>query len=72
MVEQTRRIPIDFHAIAESTGLRRGKVARSPIFGWVVANVHDDPGPNFTCIEPPGMHDGETRLWIEGDYWCFA
>ena len=69
---EARRIPIDFHAIAEETGLRRGKLGRSPIFGWGVQNVHGEPGENFVRIEPPEMHDGETRLWIEDDHWCFA
>ncbi len=66
-----RRIPIDFHAIAEKTGLRHGKLGRS-IFGWGVSNVHGDASASFVRIDPPEMRDGETRLRIEDDHWCFT
>ncbi len=67
-----RQVPINFQTIAEETSLRRGKLGRSPIFGWGVQNVHGEAGANFCCIDPPQMSDGETRLWIECGHWCFA
>ena len=66
-----RRIPIDYHAIAEQTGLRRGKLGRS-IFGWGVQNEHGDASASFVCVDPPEMRDDETSVRIEDGHWCFT
>ena len=69
-----RCLPIDFAAIAEETGLRRGKLCKTA-FGWGVQNTYGEPGADVALITPPAMRENESELRIvEGDgcsYWCF-
>ncbi len=57
-----RRLPVDFKAIAEETGMRRGKLGRSPLFGWV---VRSDEVAHMACVKtslPPVAGGEELRL----------
>lgn len=67
-----RRIPIDIKAIMLQSGMRRGKICHSPIFGWVVQNTSGNPDwPDMAGITPPEMLPGETRISIVDGHWCF-
>lgn len=66
-----RRLHIDFRRVAEESGLVRGKLCRSPHFGWGVQNSYGDPGPDFGCITPPAFEPGETELRIDCSEWWF-
>ena len=64
----TRKVPMDFEAIARETGIRSGKVCRSEMFGW---GVYANDEPYFASIDPPPMEPGETDVRIEDNAWCF-
>lgn len=66
----TRRIPIDFKAIAEESGLTRGKLCKT-VFGWGVQNIYGDDGPTIVCVAPPPALPNET-LVIDGNDWLFT
>ena len=65
-----RRTLVDYAAIAEETGLRRGKLCRSPIFGWV---VQSDEVAHVACVKTslPPVEEGEELRLSEGTpkYW---
>jgi hypothetical protein len=58
-----KRIPVDFPAIAESAGIRRGKIAYSPVFrSWCVFAADE---PRVCVIEaPPGTVRVEDGHWV--------
>lgn len=60
-------IPIDFHAIAKDSGLRKGKIFHSPRHGWVVGNMVDF----MACINPP-KYKGKMPIRIENNCWIYA
>lgn len=62
-----RRIPIDWNAIAQESGIRRGTLCNSPAWGWCVQN-RDCAGPDIGVITPPETSDSEI-LRVSGDYW---
>ena len=64
----TRRVPIDFAAVAKEAGMRKGKLVHSRLFGW---GVYAMSGPQFRCASAPPMLPGETELRIVGKDWCF-
>ena len=66
-----RTVPIDFKAIADETGIRRGKVCKSDWLGWCVQSSERD-GVDMAAIVPPPMEPGETSLIIEGRNWIFT
>lgn len=66
-----RRVPIDFKAVVKESGLRRGRLCHSPIFGWGVQNTHGDETIDFGCVTAPVMQPGECRITIEKREWCF-
>lgn len=65
-----RRVPIDFADIARQSGLRRGRLCKTP-FGWAVQNTHGEDGPNLAVINPPAMMPGEKSVWIRDNHWEF-
>ncbi len=66
-----RRIPVDFRAVAEESGMTRGKLCHSPIFGWCVQNTHGDNVPDVATITAPELAPGEVRLAVVDGHWCF-
>lgn len=68
----TRRVPIDFDAVAEETGIRRGKIFYSElVHDWCVMSTCDAPVICMTSVTPPPAEPGET-LTIEGNDWVFT
>lgn len=67
----TRKLPIDFAALARETGLKRGNVCHHAVFGWCIQNTYGENAPDIICINPPAMEPGETFLKIEKANWCF-
>ena len=68
----TRRIPVDFIALANESGMTRGQLCHSAHSGWVVANTTGNPDwPDMATVTPPAMEAGETRLTVEDRHWCF-
>jgi hypothetical protein len=65
---RNRQLPIDFLDVAKQTGLRRGRICKTP-FGWGVQN----PGgsPSIALFNPPAMQEGESVLCIRDNQWCF-
>lgn len=69
---KTRRIPIDFKAVADESGLTRGKLCHHKIFGWGVQNTYGDKdAPDFGCVTPPEAQ-AEEVLEIDGNDWLFS
>lgn len=63
--------PVDFHAIAQETGMSRGKLCHTSL-GWVVQNTSGNPDwPDVACVTEPMMPEGATLLTVENDHWCF-
>lgn len=67
-----RRIRIDFKAVSKESGLKRGKLCRSPVFGWGVQNTSGDEGPDFGCITPPPFEEDENFIEIDGKDWVLS
>ena len=68
----SRRVPIDFSAIAKETGIRNGTVANHSAFGWVVRDNSRPPtSVRLVCIDPPAMNPDETSVTIQDNQWCF-
>jgi|GEM_PF-4164377 hypothetical protein len=66
----TRRVPIDFAAIAEATGITNGTIGHNAL-GWVVRDNNCKSYYRVFLIDPPQMLPGETRITIANDHWCF-
>ena len=60
-----RRMPIDWMAIARESGCTRGKLCKSPLFGWGVQGNGD---ADFCCITAPEIQHGQL-LRVEGNEW---
>ena len=67
----TRRVPIDFQAIAKVTGIRNMTIRHMGLLGWVVRDNSRTDGVHVTSIHPPEMERGEKRVSIEDNHWCF-
>lgn len=56
------KLPIDYAAIARKTGVSRGKICRSTVFGW---GVYDMAKGGFVCIKPPvGTYKISNGHWL--------
>lgn len=61
-----KRLPIDYRAIAEQTGIRRGTIAYSPVFqSWCVFAAYE----SCVCVidAPPGTVRIEDDHWVVND-----
>lgn len=63
-----RRIPIDWQAIAEESGLRRGTLCRNDMWGWHVQGHGVSSVPDVGIITPPEIAHGES-LRVSGNFW---
>lgn len=66
---RTRTIPIDFRAIAEETGIKRGTLVKHPALGWTVRN--DGDALDIAVINPPPLEGKETTRTVEDGCWVF-
>lgn len=67
----TRRVPIDFQAIAKATGITNGTVGHMGDLGWVVRDNNCKDGVHVASIVPPPMRICEKRVTIVKNHWCF-
>ena len=65
-----KRIPIDYQAVARETGMRKGKIAKSPLFGWGVFDSTGSTGVHFAEVTVPEV-EGSDFVCIEKDHWCY-
>ena len=63
-----RRLPIDWNDIARQSGCTKGKLCRSPGFGWGVQNGNG--GVHFAIIDPPETKEDETLVIEDGSHWA--
>jgi len=66
-----KKWPIDFQAIAKESGMTRGKLVRSPRWGWGVQNTQGvELYVDFGCITPPETEEGQLLKIEDERYWC--
>lgn len=74
MIKFSKRcVPIDYAAIANESGMSKGKIFYSKTFGWVVGNTSGNPDwPDMACITPPTLQPGEKLLQVKDNLWVFS
>ena len=71
-MECVRRVAINYPAIADESGMTKGRIVHSPWAGWVVINTTGNPEwPDMATITPPLMERDETELRVGDGCWCF-
>ena len=59
-----KKIPIDFKKISEETGVKKGKIHKNQMLGWVISG---HPDIDLICIDPP-----EGTVKIKDNHWIIG
>ena len=64
------KMPVDYNSLYKETGMRRGVLRKSPVFGWGIFDEKGTLGIHFAEVTVPDCSEADI-VKVEDDHWCF-